>query len=135
MVQAPQHVAAQLGVEPFTEVVHRRQATIRDGATVATMASWFPASVGEAIPELLTRSRLTEEIPAYRPVWGEDWVSARPPTSAEAREFAIKRGQPVTIVHARHYAEQDAPIEYAELTTRGDTRVVYRYQYMPHRGR
>jgi DNA-binding GntR family transcriptional regulator len=131
MVRAPQHVATQLGVEPFAEVAHRRQATIRDHATMAMMASWFPATVSEAIPQLLTRSRLTEEIPGYRPAWGEDWVSARPPTSAEAREFTIKRGHPVTIVHARHYDERDTVIEYAELTTRGDARLVYRYRYAP----
>ncbi len=127
-VQAPQRVAAELSVEPFAEVVHRRQATVRDGDTVAMMSSWFPASLGQAIPELLTRGRLTEEIPGYQPAWGQDWISARPPTSAEAREFGIKRGHPVTVVHADRYDEHDTVIEYAELITRGDTRVVYQYR-------
>ena len=31
LVQAPQTVAAQLGVEPMTQVIRRRQATVRDG--------------------------------------------------------------------------------------------------------
>src|SRR5215469_709208 len=126
---APQAVAAQLGVEPLTEVVRRRQATIRDGALVAVLTSWFPASVGEAVPELLKRTRLTEEIPGYQPVWGEDWVSARPPTSAEAREFGIKRGSPVAVVHSRRFDADGTVIEYSELIARADTRIIYRYDY------
>ncbi len=129
MVEAPQAVAVQLGVEPFTQVVRRRQATIRDGATAAVLTSWFPAALAEAAPELLSRARLTEEIEGYRPVWGEDWVSARPPTSAEAREFGIKRGSPVAVVHSRRFAAGDAVIEYAELIARAGTRIVYRYGY------
>ena len=74
---------------------------------------------------------MTEEIPGYRPAWGEDWVSARPPTSAEAKEFGIKRGHPVTVVHARRFDDSDNVIEYAELVARGDAQVVYRYQYSP----
>jgi DNA-binding GntR family transcriptional regulator len=134
MVPAPQHVAAELGVESFAEVVHRSQATVRDQATAALLNSWFPASAAKTVPDLLTRSRLTEQIPGYQPAWGEDWVSARPPTSAEARQFGIKRGQPVCVVHARHYDEQDTVIEYAELITRGDTRLVYRYRYTTPNG-
>jgi DNA-binding GntR family transcriptional regulator len=93
------------------------------------LTAWFPAAVAEAAPELLTRTRLTEEVPGYRPAWGEDWVSARPPTSAEAREFGIKRGSPVAIVQGRRFAADDTVIEYAELIARADTRILYRYDY------
>jgi GntR family transcriptional regulator len=126
---APQAIAAQLDVEPLAEVVRRRQATIRDGALAAVMTSWFPAPLAEEIPELLTRARLTEEIAGYQPVWGEDWVSARPPTSAEAREFGIKRGSPVAVVQSRRFGADGAVIEYAELVARADTRIIYRYDY------
>jgi DNA-binding GntR family transcriptional regulator len=132
MAGAPQPVAAQLGVEPFTQVVRRRQVTVRDGATAATLTSWFPASLAEAVPELLGRARLSHEISGYRPAWGEDWVSARPPTSAEAREFGIKRGSPVAVVHSRRFGADDAVIEYSELVSRADTRIVYRYHYGQH---
>jgi DNA-binding GntR family transcriptional regulator len=131
LVQAPQNVATQLGLEPLAQVARRRQATIRDGATAALLTSWFPASLAEAMPELLSKTRLTEEIGGYRPVWGEDWVSARPPTSAEAREFGIKRGSPVTVVHSRRFDASDTLIEYAELTARADTWLIYRYDYAP----
>ena len=131
IVPAPQNVAAQFGAEPPAQVIRRRQATVRDGDTVALLTSWFPASLAEAVPDLLTRTRLTEEIPGYHPAWGEDWVSARPPTSAEAREFGIKRGHPVTVVHTRRFDTSDSVIEYAELIARADTRVVYRYHYSP----
>jgi DNA-binding GntR family transcriptional regulator len=97
---------------------------------VAVLTSWFPAFVGEAVPELLKRARLTEELGGYRPVWGEDWVSARPPTSAEAREFGIKRGSPVAVVHSRRFDADGTVIEYAELIARADTRILYRYDYI-----
>ena len=129
LADAPQAVAAQLGVEPFMPVVRRRQATIRDGATVAVLTSWFPAPLADAIPGLLSKSRLTEDTGGYQPAWGEDWVSARPPTSAEAREFGIKRGSPVAVVHSRRFAADDTVIEYAELIARADTRILYRYEY------
>jgi DNA-binding GntR family transcriptional regulator len=126
---APQAVAAQLGVAPLTEVVRRRQATIRDGATAAVMTSWYPIAVADEVPELLTRARLIEEIAGYQPVWGEDWVSSRPPTSAEAREFEIKRGSPVAVVYSRRFDGDGTVIEYAELIARADTRIIYRYDY------
>ena len=123
LAQAPQTVAGQLGVEPFAEVIRRRQVTARDGVTAAVLTSWFPATLAEAIPDLLSKTRLTDEISGYQPAWGEDWVSARPPTSAEAREFSIKRGSPVTVVHSRRFGADDAVLEYAELVARADTRV------------
>jgi GntR family transcriptional regulator len=131
VVQAPQNVAVQLGAEPLAEVIRRRQVTVRDGATVAVLTSWFPASLAETVPDLLRKERLTEQAGGYEPAWGEDWVSARPPTSAEAREFAIKRGSPVVVAHSRRFAADDSVIEYAELTARADTRVSYRYEYRP----
>jgi GntR family transcriptional regulator len=131
IVQAPQNVAVQLGAEPLAEVIRRRQATTRDGATVALLTSWFPASLAATVPDLLKKARLTEQIGGYQPAWGEDWVSARPPTSAEAREFAIKRGSPVVVVHSRRFTADDTVIEYAELIARADTRVTYRYEYRP----
>ena len=129
LVQAPQTVAAQLGVEPMTQVIRRRQATVREGVTAAVLTSWFPAALGEAVPDLLRKTRLAEEISGYEPAWGEDWVSARPPTSAEAREFSIKRGSPVVVVHSRRFGAEDAVLEYSELIARADTRVEYRYTF------
>jgi DNA-binding GntR family transcriptional regulator len=131
IVRAPQNVAVQLGAEPLGQVIRRRQATVRDGATAALLTSWFPVSLAETVPDLLTKARLSGEIGGYHPAWGEDWVSARPPTSAEAREFAIKRGSPVVVVHSRRFAAGDIAIEYAELISRADTRVTYRYEFLP----
>ena len=122
-------MTAQLGVEPMTQVIRRRQATVRDGAPVAVLTSWFPAALGEAVPDLLRKTRLDGEISGYEPAWGEDWVSARPPTSAEAREFGIKRGSPVVVVHSRRFGADDGVLEYSELTARADTRVEYRYTF------
>jgi DNA-binding GntR family transcriptional regulator len=131
MIHAPHHVAAQLGVDPATPVLRRQQATTRAGDLVAVLTSWFPPSIADAVPDLLTRTRLTEEVRGYEPAGGEDWVTARPPTSAEAREFGIKRGHPVSVVQARRFDASGAVIEYAELIARGDVRVVYHYDYNP----
>src|SRR5450432_780876 len=131
MVEAPHDVAKQLGADPLARVLCRRQAATRDGETAALLTSWFPAVMADAVPDLLSKFLLTDDIGTYRPAWGEDWVSARPPTSAEAREFGIKRGSPVVVVHSRRFAHDDAVIEYAELTSRADTRVHYRYAFEP----
>jgi GntR family transcriptional regulator len=128
LVDAPQNVAVQLGLDPLVQVIRRRQVTTRDGATAAVLTSWFPAALGEVAPNLLRKTSLTEDVDGYQPAWGEDWVSARPPTSAEAREFGIKRGSPVVVVHSRRFAADDVVLEYAELIARADTRVQYRYE-------
>jgi GntR family transcriptional regulator len=129
MLQPPQEVAAQLGTEPLARVIRRRQATIRDGATAALLTSWFPAVLAETTPDLLRKTRLAGQIRGYRPAWGEDWVTARPPTSAEVREFGIKRGSPVVVIHSRRFDAADTVLEYAELIARADTRVTYKYDY------
>jgi DNA-binding GntR family transcriptional regulator len=132
LVSVPQAVAVQLGIAPPAEVVRRRQVTARDGTTVALLTSWFPVHLAAAVPGLLEAGPLVADS-GYRPAWGEDWVSARPPTSAEAREFEIKRGIPVIVVHSRRMDAADTVIEYAELIARADTRVAYRYEYLPER--
>ncbi len=129
MTAAPQRVAAELGTGPLAQVACRHTATIRDGATVALVISWFPAPVAESAPDLLTQVPLTGDVPGYRPAWGEDWVSARPPSMDETRTFGIKRGSPVIVVHSRRYDDAGTVIEYAELTARADARLAYRYEY------
>ncbi len=129
MVAAPQGVAAQLGIDLPAEVVRRRQVTADGGVTAAVLTSWFPARLAEALPALMSTEPLGDG-DGYAPAWGEDWVAARPPTSAEAREFEIKRGWPVVVVHSRRMDADDTVIEYAELVARGDTRVTYRYEYL-----
>jgi DNA-binding GntR family transcriptional regulator len=130
LVAAPQAVAGQMGIAVSAEVVRRRQVTVRDGVTAALLTSWFPARLAEVIPGLLASEPLAGD-EGYRPAWGEDWVAARPPTSAEAREFGIKRGWPVVVVNSRRMDADDAVIEYAELIARADTRVAYRYEFLP----
>jgi DNA-binding GntR family transcriptional regulator len=129
VVAAPQGVAVQLGIELPAEVIRRRQVTVQDGATATVLTSWFPARLAEAVPGLAKAEPLGEH-DGYKPAWGEDWVAARPPTSAEAREFGIKRGWPVVVVHSRRMNADDTVIEYAELVARGDTRVAYRYEFL-----
>jgi len=131
LVQAPQAVARQLGAGPLAQVIRRRQAAVRDGATAAVLTSWYPASLAETCPALLDNSLPGDQISAYRPAWGQDWLSARPPTSAEARQFGIKRGSPVLVAHSRRFDAADTVIEYAELIARADIRVEYRYEYLP----
>lgn len=131
LVPVPRHVAGELGTDPAGPVIRRRQVLARGGATAAVLTSWFPPVLAESCPALLDDTGPDDEVPGYRPAWGEDWLSARPPTSAEAREFGIKRGSPVLIAASRRFDASDQVIEYAELTARADTRVRYRYQYLP----
>jgi DNA-binding GntR family transcriptional regulator len=126
----PPAVAAQLGVGPLEQVIRRRQATVKDGATAALLTSWHPAVLAGSCPALLDDTA-PGEVPGFEPAWGEDWLSARPPTSAEAREFGIKRGSPVLVAQSRRYDDAGRVIEYSELVTRADARVQYRYDYRP----
>ena len=125
----PVVVLGEAVLELLKVIWERGQATVREGVTAAVLTSWFPAALGEAVPDLLRKTRLAEEISGYEPAWGEDWVSARPPTSAEAREFSIKRGSPVVVVHSRRFDAEDVVLEYSELVARTDTRVEYRYTF------
>jgi DNA-binding GntR family transcriptional regulator len=122
-------VAAQLGTGPVEEVIRRRQAIVRNGQTAALLTCWYPAALAGIYPVLLDTAQAGGEIAAPRPAWGEDWLSARPPTSAEARQFGIKRGSPVLVAHSRKFDADDQVIEYCELIARADTRVQYRYEY------
>ena len=130
IIQVPLGVASQLGASPVDQVIRRRQATSKDGVTAALLTSWFPAGLADTCPGLLETGLPEDDVPGYRPAWGEDWLSARPPTSAEAREFGIKRGSPVLIAHSRRFDAGDQVLEYAELIARADTRVEYRYEYL-----
>jgi DNA-binding GntR family transcriptional regulator len=80
---------------------------------------------------LLSTTRLAGQAGGYQAAWGEDWIAARPPTSAEAREFGIKRGSPVVVAHSRRFDAADTVLEYSELIARADTRIAYRYDYHP----
>src|ERR1700678_4091202 len=131
ITSAPPTVASHLGTGPLAEVVRRRQVTVKDGETAALLTSWHPAALAQACPALLDPAYPDGALPGYEPAWGEDWLSARPPTSAEAREFATKRGSPVLVATSRRFDRADQVIEYAELITRADTRVEYRYDYKP----
>jgi len=128
-IQAPQRIAAELGLEPLAQVICRLLAASKDGGTAALLTSWHPGALAGSAPDLLVCALLIGAVPGYRPTWGEDWVSARPPSMDETRTFGIKRGSPVVVVHSRRFDADGTVIEYAELTARADTRVVYRYEY------
>jgi hypothetical protein len=67
LTTAPQRVAAELEVEPHSQVVVRRVATAHTGATAAVLTSWFPASLAESAPDLLARvpARALDLLPAH----------------------------------------------------------------------
>jgi hypothetical protein len=84
----------------MTQVIRRRQATVREGVTAAVLTSWCPAALGEPVPDLLRKTRLAEEISGYEPSWGEDWgigpathIGRGPGVQHQARLASRRRAQ------------------------------------------
>ena len=112
LVEAPQTVAAQLGRRAHgagdpPAAGHGAGRGDGRGADVMVPGSARRSRAGPAAEDAAGRGDQR-----LQPAWGEDWVSARPPTSAEAREFGIKRGSPVVVVHSRRFAADDTVLEY-----------------------
>ncbi len=121
LLEAPEHVAAALGLGKDREAVHRRRVTNNESGPVEVSTSWFPPEVGRRAPKLSDPDRIREGTLLYienmtgrRGSYGEDRVCARLATEEEAADLRIELPAAVMVVHHVVYDLQDRPLEFAE---------------------
>ncbi len=115
---APRRVTSELDLAPRSRVVRRALLTQRGGKVQAASTSWFPAALADAIPQLLSQEPLPARLPGFRPNAGEDRISARAATAAEATVLGTEPGSPVLFLRRRLYDASGQVLEYTELTAR-----------------
>jgi GntR family transcriptional regulator len=117
--EAPDDVAAALGVEPGDRVVRRHRVTFEGETPASTSYSWFAAEVADTAPRLLLRERIREGTTRYvefqtgrRPHTGRDWWTARMATPDESR--LLQLDEPAAVSEARHvtFCQDGKPLAY-----------------------
>jgi DNA-binding GntR family transcriptional regulator len=115
---APRRVTSELGLPARSRAVRRTQVTSRGGQVRAICTSWFPASLSDTIPQLLAQEPLPATLPGFKPNAGEDRISARAATAAEATALGAEPGTPVLSLRRRLYGASGQVLEYTEMTAR-----------------
>lgn len=128
LVAAPRRVTSELGLPPRSRAVRRIQVTRRGGRVQATSTSWFPASLADIIPQLLSQEPLPPSLPGFRPNAGEDRISARSATADEATALGTEPGSPVLFLRRRLHDASGQVLEYTELTARRGERLDLSYR-------
>jgi DNA-binding GntR family transcriptional regulator len=134
LVSAPEAIAAALGVQPGTSVIHRQRVTHKDDTPVSTSRSWFDGALAKAAPKLLETRRLTEGTPGYIQSstgrtcsTGRDQVTARAATAEDAALLELPEGSPVRVSRNWLYDSDGAVIEYGESISRPGRWASYDY--------
>ncbi|WP_433891534.1 GntR family transcriptional regulator [Streptomyces sp. CA-111067] len=134
LVQAPEGVAASLGVPSGSQVIRRQRITYRDDSPVSTSTSWFAGSLAESSPKLLVRERLTEGTPGYIEATtgrkfstGRDQVAARPATQDDAETLGVSEGTAVLAGRNWIYDTEGEVLEYGESVALADRWSSYDY--------
>jgi GntR family transcriptional regulator len=118
-VQAPDHVAAALGIEPGAQVARRQRVTFEGEQPVATSTSYFTAEVAEAAPRLLLRERVREGTTRYvemqterRPHTGRDWWTSRLATDEELEVLRLEGPAAVSEIRHSVFDTDGQPLAY-----------------------
>ena len=134
LVQAPDHVAHALGVEPRTPVVQRTRVTIHGDLPVTLSTSWLSADLAAAAPSLLDLARIPggtigviREVTGRTIAVGQDQICARGATADIARHLGVGEGAPV-LYGVNCWVDADGNIvEYGEFWVPADRKLSYRY--------
>lgn len=135
LVDAPDDVAAALGVEPGSPVIRRRRVTYREDAPVSASTSWFAGELAEVAPDLLVKERIKLGTPGYieqqtgrRLRHGRDQFTAAAATPEQAAELGIAAGDPV-LIGRNWYRDADGEvIEYGEYVAPAGAWQAYEYE-------
>jgi DNA-binding GntR family transcriptional regulator len=109
LVDAPDDVAAGLGVDPGSRVVRRQRVTFEGENPIALSISWFSGDLAVACPRLLKRERIREGTTRYiemqtgrRPATGRDAWTSRLATADELE--LLQLDDPAAVSEVRHTA-------------------------------
>jgi GntR family transcriptional regulator len=129
---ATEEVAEALDVDQGAEVlVHARLARVEGEPPLFTAANYFPAWVVEAVPQLASPS--TVGLPkwlsqAFGPLYGEDVIDSRMPTSEERERLEIPSDTPVTVIKGTNRDHEHRPLHYiVKVSVSG--RILYGYRF------
>ncbi|MEU6736418.1 GntR family transcriptional regulator [Streptomyces physcomitrii] len=122
-IEAPDHVAAALGLAGGRPAVHRQRVTNDRNGPITLSTSWFAPDVGQRAPRLLESERIKEGTLRYvegmtgrQGGYAEDRVCARLSTEEEAAALRLEPGSAVLLVRHVVFDLQDRPLEFAEAT-------------------
>jgi GntR family transcriptional regulator len=134
LVQAPEHVADALGIDPRIPVVRRSRITLHGDLPVTLSTSWLPADLATAAPALLDTARieggtvgLIRELTGRKIVSGHDQLCARGATADVARDLSIGEGAPVLYGRNWWADVEGAVVEYGEFWVPADRMLTYSY--------
>lgn len=122
--RAPREVAAQLAIEPGTEVVALETVRFVDGVPLSVNRSWMPRTLGTRIARLDLSAR--DLIDVYQRELGQAVTSAAleiravTPTPRQARLLRIARDLPCLELHRVLLSAADRPVLYEVALHRGD---------------
>lgn len=123
IVPAPVYVSELLGLADATPpVVRREHITSEDARPRALTVCWYPASLADTVPELLsTDARLVggmlariEDTTGGRVVTGRDYLHARTADRREATALGVPIGTSILAVTWLAWSDIDRVIEYGE---------------------
>lgn len=139
---APNDVAAALRIDPGSPVIRRHRVTYLGDTPRTSSTSWFPATLRQAAPKLLTTERIPEGTGRYVEVatgltirHGQEQILARLASTEEAAELG--KPEPLAVLETRHTAwdEQDRPITYEVRLAPAGYQYTYRYEIGDRPGR
>jgi len=120
-VEPPDDIAEKLDVDLGESVVRRRRVMIDDAGDALEIAtSYIPMSIARGTP-LERAPKLKDAMPSalkrfgYPPRGSREWVSARMPTTDEARTLKISAGTPVLRTLRLTWTDDDRPVEALEI--------------------
>ncbi|WP_214410357.1 GntR family transcriptional regulator [Sphaerisporangium fuscum] len=113
-VEADEEIAAVLGVQPGTEVLHLERVRYAAGEPLALLHNWLPAGLSQLTPQSLEERGLYELLRAsgVRMRVANQRIGARAASPAEARLLDERRGAPLLTMLRTTYDDQGRAVEH-----------------------
>lgn len=137
-IEAPTYVAELLDLEPGAQVIRREFATIADGSVRALTVTWYPVSLADEVPDLLSRenSKVGTLLTSIEEVTGKvtkgrDFHHARGADAREASTLGLPVGAAILASAWLLWAateDGDRLVEYGEACLPSRATISYPYE-------